>query len=208
MEFCVYCNNMLKIVKNKHNSEKETIDLPITDFTDQLIKMYDSEEHHYYNNEYLHIINFEKSELSNIDIDHVKELYPGRLEEDIRKDMEDLYDVIVTESENITNESVKNQYVFVCDTCNKTFHLRPNTLLDTLNLDKSKVTIHDEPAIRFDDPTLFRTKNYICINDSCPTRTDTSEEMQIKKEAAFYKPEENNHSVRYICGVCYSYWRT
>lgn len=202
MEFCVFCNDMLRITKNKHLDPTTHKTLKLNQFVNLLLQMYDNEENHYYSNEHMYTLDFSEKDILTVNIDKIKESYPHKSDLSIRANMKKLYKEITNESSDIS------PFNLTCDTCHKNFRLLPDTLLDSLSLDKKKVIIDESPEIRFEDPTLFRTKNYICINETCPTRTDKSKAMQKKKEAVFYKPETNNHSIRYICGVCHSFWRT
>jgi hypothetical protein len=51
------------------------------------------------------------------------------------------------------------------------------------------------------DPSLPRTKNKQCPNDTCPSRDDAS-----KQEAVFF-PERKTLRLTYVCCVCSTEWK-
>lgn len=46
------------------------------------------------------------------------------------------------------------------------------------------------------------TRNYICVNDKCPTNTEN-----VQKLATFYRLGTQNMQVWYTCTICGSYWK-
>lgn len=202
MDFCKYCNDMLKITKNKHYRSGDAKTINIDEMVDLLLDHYKAEAGSYYDNENVYTVNFSTKQLMIVNIDKIKELFPEKSELQIRSDMQSLYNDIIRDGKDA------NPFNLTCNTCSITYHLRPDTLLDSVNFVNLATSTDESAEIRFEDATLFRTKNFICSNENCITRTDMSDEVQKRKEAAFYKPDPRSHSVKYICGECKSCLRT
>ena len=202
MDFCKHCNDMLKITKNKHHRTLEPKSINVDDMIALLIDQYKSEASSYCNSEFTYILKFNAKQLLIVNIDEIKELYSEKSELEIRADITTLYNNI---SDNIGDA---NKFNLSCDTCSVTYHLRSDTLLDSINFVATHSAMDETAETRYDDATLFRTKNFICSNVNCITRTDMSDEVQKNKEAVFYKPNSNSHSLKYICGDCKSCIRT
>jgi hypothetical protein len=202
MDFCKYCNDMLKITKNKHYKSAQAEEIDVETMVGLLIDYYKAEASSYYDNENAYTLNFSAKKLMIVNIDEAKELFPEKSEIQIRTDLKKLYDDIIRDGKDA------NPFNLTCKTCSISYHLRPDTLIDSTNYVNTITTTDESAEIRFDDPTLFRTKNYVCSNKECITRTDMSDEVQRRKEAVFYKPDSRSHSVKYICGECKSCLRT
>ena len=202
MDFCKYCNDMLKITKNKHYKTNAAIDISVEEMTNLLLEQYKSEANSYYNGENTYAVNFNAKQLMMTNIDEIKKMFPNKSEIEIRTDLNSLYDDVVKDSKD------SNQFNLTCNTCSVSYHMRPDTLLDSINFVTTTSNTDESAEIRFHDPTLFRTKNFICPNKNCITRTDMSDKVQKNKEAVFYKPNTRSHSVKYICKDCKSCLKT
>lgn len=201
MSYCKYCNDILKITKNKKYNEDNIVELDASGLCELLIEKMNSIIGMYNNDEYIYNIKFDESEIITVNIDKLEKLYPEKSELEIRSALKTIHN-------NIINEGRTSElFMFVCTTCGISYNLKANTIVDSLNLEESLLIQDEIPEIRFEDPTLFRTKDYICINKKCTTNTDKSDESQIAKEAAFYKLGKA-HNVRYICGCCKMSWTT
>ena len=64
----------------------------------------------------------------------------------------------------------------------------------------------EETKIKCHDPTLPRTKDFICPNSSCVNNTDSIEILK-NKEAVFYR-NQTEYNLKYICCQCYTQWGT
>ena len=201
MSYCKYCNDMLKISRNKNYNESNIQELDAKSMCILLLEKLNAVRGLYNSDEYIYKFNFKESELLDVDISKIQKTYPEKSELEIRADLKTLYNDI------IRNVKTSDLFVLLCTTCGMSYHLKPNTIIDSINLDESLINQDEIPEIRFEDPTLFRTKNYICINKKCLTNIDKSEATQVSKEAAFYKLGKS-HSVRYICGCCKMSWNT
>ena len=74
-----------------------------------------------------------------------------------------------------------------------------NSKKDISEIDSYEKTIEDYKLLVM-NPTLPRTRDYICKNIKCITHTN-----KVKKEAVFYKNPET-YNVNYVCTVCYHPW--
>ena len=200
MEFCKYCNDVLIILKNKH-FEVETSTLSIEEFNDLLIQKYNADGE-YYDDEIMYTVDFSERDVLSINTSVIKEMFPDKSDIEIISDAKTLFNELIKVSDT------KSRFHLQCNTCTKTYHLKPNSMIDSVNLVTKVVCTIEDPHIRYEDPTLFVTKNYICTNDQCPSTTDTTEKMQKEREAKFYKPDATSNSVQYICGVCKARWKT
>lgn len=198
MSFCKYCQDLLKIVKNKNYGETELIRINKEDMINILVKKHNAKISNYIDTENNYQMDFSVEELNNIDLTgiNIKPL----TEKEIRDELVILYNEI------IKNNKDSNMFNLVCSNCSMTYYLRPGTIIDSVNLTDSNYTQDEVPSIRVNDPTLFRTKNFICVNNKCITNTDTSDKIQTEKEAVFYKL--NTHNIKYICSHCNTQWGT
>jgi hypothetical protein len=99
-------------------------------------------------------------------------------------------------------DDATNAY-YICKNCYYSKVIEPETLILTrangtvsdnyINLDKLKNRIHSN--------ILPYTRDYICINDKCPTNT----KGEIK-EAVFFRLN-GSLQVWYACKICESYWK-
>jgi hypothetical protein len=96
------------------------------------------------------------------------------------------------------------KYVLKCTTCGSEYPLQPETVIYSLNFKKQQSTFNDSIIdLKLYDPTLPRTKDYICTNTSCPTHSKTFDQSQ--KEAVFYRAEGTYH-LKYACLCCKTNW--
>lgn len=197
MSYCKYCQTLLTIEKNHdyNNENNLIINLDLNGFLELVYQKLNNEDD-YNDNEYMYSLFFNESDLKNVKLD--TSFYS---EDVIRSKIDEIYDGIIKENKNI------HPFHYVCKTCSKTYLLKPNTEIDVLKLYSSNMVRDDKPHIRKHDPTLFRTKDFICVNQNCITNTDKSDETLLLKEAVFYKLG-NTHNVNYICCTCNTHWRT
>jgi hypothetical protein len=102
-----------------------------------------------------------------------------------------------------TKRSV-TKYVLKCSTCGSEYPLLPETIIYSLNFKKQQSIFNDVILdLKLYDPTLPRTKDYICTNSECPTHLKTFDQTQ--KEAVFYRAEGSYH-LKYACLCCKTNW--
>ena len=93
---------------------------------------------------------------------------------------------------------------FICNYCNYHKSIIPGTIMYTKSLcnrykDNSKLLIDS----LINDNTLPRTKDFICPNKEC-----TTSNMNIDREAIFYRPYSGDYDVNYICCTCKTEWKS
>lgn len=96
------------------------------------------------------------------------------------------------------------KYILQCSTCGSNYHLEPETVIYSLNFKKQQSTFDDDNLeLKLNDPTLPRTKDYICTNESCETNKKNYD--MSKKEAVFFRANGSFHT-KYACTVCKTSW--
>ena len=134
-------------------------------------------------------INIDKTELEN---------FIKKKKDDEKKKIMDKYTKLVTQKRTVT------KYILKCSTCGSEYPLHPETTIYSLNFKKQDSSFNDDYLdLKLYDPTLPRTKDYICTNDDCETNKkgfDTS-----KKEAVFYRASGSYH-LKYACLNCKTSW--
>ena len=96
-----------------------------------------------------------------------------------------------------------NVSFFVCKNCN--FHdVLPSECVifkSNLNEDiKEDLFLQND---RYLDNTIPRTKDFICPNKSCDSNKKSNE---LKKEAIFYRPIQDQYYLSYQCLTCNTVW--
>jgi len=198
MSFCKYCSNILRIDKNEDYDENAIQKIKMVDMTNILVNKLNAKESNYNNEENIYQVDFSLSELSDLKID--KKKFGSMTETEIRTELENLYNEMIKQNKNA------NLFNYKCDNCTTTYYLQPGTIIDSVNYECNNFIQDEIPEIRVQDQTLFRTKNFICINTKCISNTDKSDKIQREKEAVFYKL--NHHNIKYICNQCNSQWGT
>ena len=99
-----------------------------------------------------------------------------------------------------TYKKTISKYIIKCTSCGETYVLHPETIIDSLNFGKQQILFNDDDiGIKIHDPTLPRTKDYICPNSTCETNIKN---FNINnKEAIFYRASGSFH-MKYACLVC------
>jgi hypothetical protein len=179
---CSNCNYSLTIKKSS-DAKLRIIEI---DTPTKLVSNYENYKVNKDNNILLDI----KFELSALD----KHLSKNNVKEEERELIRKFY-----------NNFKKNisKYNLVCSTCGHEYILKPETTIYSLNFKNQHSTFNDEieelVELKFNDPTLPRTKDYICPYASCESKQknfDTS-----KKEAIMYRANRTYH-MKYACLVC------
>lgn len=198
MSYCKYCQNILKIVKNKDYNELVVQELLKEDLVNLLSKKLDAISGQYIQDETIYRINFAIDEIDKMDI-NMKKFKDINIDK-VKTELKNLYEEIIRGNSN------GNMFNFLCTNCSMTYYLQPGTVIDSVSFMETNYVQDETPEIRFDDPTLFRTKDFICVNNKCITNTDTSAKIQQEKEAVFYKLQ--THNIKYICFHCKTQWGT
>lgn len=198
MSYCKYCQNILKIVKNKDYNELVVQELLKEDLVNLLSKKLDAISGQYIQDETIYRINFAIDEIDKMDI-NMKKFKDINIDK-VKTELKNLYEEIIRGNSN------GNVFNFLCTNCSMTYYLQPGTVIDSVSFMETNYVQDETPEIRFDDPTLFRTKDFICVNNKCITNTDTSAKIQQEKEAVFYKLQ--THNIKYICFHCKTQWGT
>src|SRR5271154_2498044 len=98
-----------------------------------------------------------------------------------------------------TDEKIgKNVVYFICKFCKNYKPIKPTTLVYSKNYNTAVVEVSDYTYAIY-DPTLTRTKNYICKNPKCKTHKDAS-----LKEAVLTKNATDQ--IVYVCCACSTNW--
>ena len=179
MYFCPNCNYTLDISKsfgNENIKEKTSIKKP-----NDAIKLFESNEN----------INFEnyKAEFK------FEELEKNSKFKKLSQENKNKFNILFLIN-NIINAEFK------CNNCNFTKEITESIILYEYNVfDKiNKIKNIEENELYSKNPTLPRTRDYICKNISCPTIT-----KKKNKEAVFFR-DINSYKINYICCVCYHNW--
>jgi len=176
---CKKCNYLLDIVKSSTTKAKINLNTP-----DEYYKKILSLKK---NNELVELINinFGRDELINY----------------------------LNKKKNIKNQDIyikyfdelklENKFVFKCKNCKIEYQILNKQIITSLRIKKTNKIIdnwsytENQKKYLLNDPTLFRTKNYICPNDKCISNTDLS-----VKEAIIFRPDPKNYITNYICTNC------
>ena len=105
--------------------------------------------------------------------------------------------------ELIFDESLTSGAEFRCNNCNFSKKITETTLLYQIKIDDKVIKIKnvDENELLYNDPLMPHTKDYTCKNPSC-----ISHKKSELKDSIFYRDDNNNYKINYICGVCFFSW--
>ena len=96
------------------------------------------------------------------------------------------------------------KYGLNCTFCSHPSKLEPGTTIYSLNFKKQQSSFNDNNIdLKLYDPTLPRTKDYICDNPDCETRQSNFD--MKNKEAVFYRANGSYHT-KYACLNCKHSW--
>ena len=121
-------------------------------------------------------------------------------------------------------EEDSNSLVYYCRNCGESDQLIDKNNICVLNTDiviREKAYLHDINEYTKLDPTLPRTNNIRCPNQSCPSnfhkdiKTEESEESEEseketsqKNEVIYLRYDDKNMKYIYICTLCDKIWKT
>jgi len=114
-------------------------------------------------------------------------------------------------------EEGSNTLVYYCRNCgetNQTITKENICILHTDIVSKEKAYLHEVNEYTKLDPTLPRTNNIKCPNQSCKSNHnpaidgETSQEEPIKNDVIYLRYDDINMKYIYICTVCDKIWKT
>ena len=114
-------------------------------------------------------------------------------------------------------EEDSNTLVYYCRNCgetNQTITKENICILHTDIVSKEKAYLHEVNEYTKLDPTLPRTNNIKCPNQSCKSNHnpaidgETSQEEPIKNDVIYLRYDDINMKYIYICTVCDKIWKT
>ena len=106
-----------------------------------------------------------------------------------------------------------NKLIYYCRNCGNTYD---NIDKDNVCVLNSNVNMHDKGYLQDIneytklDPTLPRTQNIKCPNQSCPSNHtgDDSSKLTNKNEVIYLRYDDINLNYVYICTQCDTTWKT
>ena len=184
MNFCKKCNYVLNITKKQLNEE---------DKNHYKISTFEA---------FLNYIKYNMEEANQtvdikIDRESLKEKLvlkfkktPAKIDELLNN-----YDIISSKKNNF-------DVYLVCNNCNSAYTINPKTVILTTNVVETSGPQFKEINFEYkcNDPTLPRTKDYICHNAKCISHKNLE-----NKEAIFFR-EGKSYITRYVCCNCHSNW--
>lgn len=187
MKFCKHCNYVLNISKTPIQNDDKVI------YTIETM------------DQYLNYIKNVSEEINQevelkIDYDTLKNKLMVKYRKNVKK-----VDEILANYQSIKNKNVENNSIyFICNNCNSSFEIEPGTIILSTNLDVSNQTIQDyDFKFKVQDPTLPRTKDFICPNKEC--KSNDKKEYGVEREAIIFR-ESKSFITRYVCTMCLSDW--
>jgi hypothetical protein len=180
---CTTCNYSLTI---KKSSDGKTTPIVIKDLTNFLVEFYKKKN----------------GEIVQLDIKFDENSLKKYLENSKNKIKDEDKNLILSFYYSNIRKNI-SKYNLVCSTCGQEYVLNPETIIYSLNFKNQHSTFNDDidelVELKFNDPTLPRTKDYICPYSTCESNQknfDTS-----KKEVVMYRANRSFH-MKYACLVC------
>ena len=175
MYFCQQCNYTLDI--NKKSGIKDDNRIELKKPLDAIKKLSDD-------------INFIKFKPLFSKNELIKNKDYKKLKDNEKKKLNKLFSNIISNAE------------FICDNCGfKEDILETISLYKIDNSEDSIIKTLEDNKLLVNDPTLPRTKDYLCKNNNCISHKDKK-----NKEAVYYR-DKNSFELNYICVKCYYSWK-
>jgi len=186
MKFCKHCNYVLNISKSPINNEnKITYTIETMD-------------------QYLNYIKNVSTEINHdvdlkIEVSALKTKLMGKFKKNTKK-----VDELMLHYETIKNKTIYDSNIyFICQNCNSSFEIEPGTVILSTNFDVNNQNIQQyDFGFKIMDPTLPRTKDYICPKTECDSHKP---ENNVKREAVIFR-ESKSFITRYVCTMCLTDW--
>lgn len=181
MNFCKKCNFVLNITK-KQLSEDEKNHYKITTVES-----------------FLNYVKYNITEANQtIDMQIDRESLKEKLLTKFKKNPEKVEELI-KQYEIISSKKNNFDVYLICNNCNSAYTINPKTVILKTNLGEVQFK-EVNLDYKTQDPTLPRTKDYICHNQKCPTHKDL-----VNKEAVFFR-EGKGYLTKYVCCICKEAW--
>lgn len=98
---------------------------------------------------------------------------------------------------------VENKFAhFICNNCSFVKKLEKGTTILKKKSDSSKIINSLESIIN--NNTLPRTKDFICPKTDCSSHDKKNAKT---REAIFYRPQQSQYYINYICTSCNTIWK-
>lgn len=104
-----------------------------------------------------------------------------------------------------------NKLIYYCRNCGNSYDEINENNVCVLNTDiasKEKAYLQDINEYTKLDPTLPRTLNIKCPNQSCPSNEKSDLGEQSKNEVIYLRYDDVNLNYVYICTKCDTVWKT
>ena len=181
MNFCKKCNYVLNITKKQLNEEDKNH-----------YKIVSLES-------FLNYVKYNMTEANQtVEIKIDRESLKEKLLSKFKKNPEKI-DELISNYDMISSKKNNFDVYLVCNNCNSTYTINSKSVILTTNLEGEQLKEFNLDY-KCQDPTLPRTKDYICTNDKCVTHKDID-----NKEAIFFR-QGKGYLVSYVCTICKSSW--
>jgi len=189
MKFCKHCNYVLNISKTPlQTDDKVVYTIETMDQYLNYLKNVSTEVNH-------------EVELK-IDMETLKSKLMGKFKKNTKKVDELLVNYNVIKNKNVQDTNI----YFICQNCHSSFEIEPGTIILSTNLDSNNQRIQQHDLkFKIMDPTLPRTKDFICPNKECETNNLTKAENLLNREAIIFR-ESQSFITRYVCTTCITDW--
>jgi transposase-like protein len=188
MKFCKHCNYVLNISKTSINSDDTVV------YTIETM------------DQYLNYLKNVSTDLNHdvelkIDLDTLKSKLMGKFKKNTKK-----VDELLLNYETIKNKNkLDTNIYFICQNCNSSFEIEPGTIILSTNLDVTNQQIQSyDLQFKILDPTLPRTKDFICPNTECESNKESMLDS-LTREAVIFR-ENKSFITRYVCSTCLTDW--
>jgi transposase-like protein len=188
MKFCKHCNYVLNISKTSINSDDVVV------YTIETM------------DQYLNYLKNVSTDLNHevqlkIDLDTLKSKLIGKFKKNTKKVEELLQSYEAIKNKNKLDTNI----YFICQNCNSSFEIEPGTIILSTNLDVTNQQIQSyDLQFKILDPTLPRTKDFICPNRDCKSNEDSMLDT-LTREAVIFR-ENKSFITRYVCSTCLTDW--
>ena len=188
MKFCKHCNYVLNISKTPINNDEKVV------YTIETM------------DQYLNYLKNVSTELNHevelkIDYETLKSKLMGKFKKNTKKVDEFLLHYNVLKNKNVQDTNI----YFICQNCNSSFEIEPGTIILSTNLDISNQQIQNyDFQFKILDPTLPRTKDFICPKTDCDSNKDSIIDT-VNREAVIFR-ENKSFITRYVCTTCITDW--
>lgn len=182
--FCTKCKHYLDISRVP-TADKSSSDIIITDVSKMFdyVNSDDTEQHY--------IITF------NVDVLKKHPKYT-KANATNKKNILDFYEKFKKE-----DISMYKKVYFVCNKCGYQITIHPGTVLFSQDIERNNLLLTNEDySLMLNDPTLPRTKDYICVNTNCISH----DKKKFKDKEAVLIRDPKTYRLTYVCNICHTNW--